>query len=269
MFFVCLTLLEVSITAYVLGLIEISSSGIILALFLISFFALNLYISYLIKKTADINRLKYELMLSRKQVDIQLRHYKALIAKQEKSRKIIHDAKNHLLTVENLFLNSDKIKGEEYAQILYNKLDELTYDFKCSNIILGVIVSSKLQEAEEKEIKLTPTIDDIPIDFINDFDITGIFTNLLNNSFEECDNLPRHLKWINLVVRRINDFLVINVTNPTKSVPEVVKKVYTTTKTGHEGLGLSIVLGIVEKYNGSFIAEVVEEKFIAKITIPF
>lgn len=43
-FFVCLTFLEVSITAYVLGFIEENSSGIILSLFLIGFFLLNIYI---------------------------------------------------------------------------------------------------------------------------------------------------------------------------------------------------------------------------------
>lgn len=207
-------------------------------------------------------------MLSHQQVDMQLNHYKDLISNQEKSNKLVHDAKNHILTVENLFMNYHKEKGQEYVQTLCNKLDELMHEFSCQNTVLAIIISSKLQEAEEKQIKLTPTIDDISMDFIDDFDITGIFANLLNNSFEACADLPSDLKWVNFAIRRINDFIVITVTNPTKVIPEQVNKVYRSSKAGHKGIGLSIVLSTVEKYHGSFIAEVIEQKFVVKITIP-
>lgn len=268
LFFVFITVLEVSITGYLLSLIEDASSGIILTIFLVCFFVLDIYITYLIHEAARSSQLKYELALSQQQVNMQLKHYKDMIIKQEKAQCVIHDAKKHIFAVEELFLKGQKEQAKEYTTQLFSRLDKLTFDFKCSNQILGIIISSKLQEGEERQIRLTPIIEDVSIDFINDLDVTAIFANLLDNSFEECCSLPTEIREVRFLLRKINNFLVINVTNPVQTVPVPINRVFKTSKEGHKGKGLSNVVTAVEKYNGNFIAEIENKNFVVSITIP-
>lgn len=268
LFFVCITALEIAITGYFLLIIEGKSSGMVLTIVLGCFFALDIYITYLIREATRSGQLKYELALSQQQVNMQLKHFNWLMLTQEKARKTVHDAKKHILAVEGLFLSDSKQNAEEYATLFCNELDKLSFDFKCSNQLLGIIISSKLQEAQERQIILKPFLEDVSLDFINDFDITAIFANLLDNSIEECSDLPLELRQIKLTLRRKNDFIVINVSNPVRSKPEPIKKVFKTSKIGHEGLGLSNVLTAVEKYNGNFIAEIENSSFVVSITIP-
>lgn len=267
-FFTFITTLEISITGYFLSIIEGTSSGTVLTVFLACFFIVDVYITYLIRTAARSNALKHELELSQQQICMQLKHYKDMLIKQEKSQSTIHDAKKHILAVENLYLNNNSVKAKEYTTQLFIELDRLTFDFKCSNQILGVIISSKIQEAEDMQIIMIPVIDDVLIDFISDFDITTIFANLLDNSFEECSNLPTELRTVSFSLKKKNQFIVIDIRNPVKSIPKPVNNVFKTNKKGHSGIGLSNVISAVEKYNGNFIAEVEKGNFIVSITIP-
>lgn len=267
-FFTFITALEISITGYFLSIIEGTSSGMVLTVFLACFFIVDVYITYLIREAARSSALKYELELSQQQVSMQHKHYKDVLIKQEKAQSIIHDTKKHILTVEGLYLNDSNVKAGEYTAQLFNKLDSLTFDFKCSNQILGIIISSKLQEAEGMQIRINPVIADVSIDFISDLDVTTIFANLLDNSFEECSNLPTELRKVSFSLKKKNQFIVIDIRNPVKSVPKPINNVFKTDKKGHSGIGLSNVISAVEKYNGNFIAEVEKGHFIVSITIP-
>ena len=85
--------------------------------------------------------------------------------------------------------------------------------FQCSNQILSIIMSQKIMVAESEDIKVNTEVEDIMFDFISDIDITAIFANLWDNAIEACRKVELSERFINIIIGRVNDFVVINFEN--------------------------------------------------------
>lgn len=268
LFFFLITLLEFGVAIYVIFLIQDTSSGVVLSVFLIGFFCLNIYITFLIKESARSSQLKYELTMAQQQATMQLKHYKETLVEQEKAKQAIHDAQRHITTIEGLFASNAPEKAGEYTRLLSGKLDELVFDFECENQILGVIINTKLKEARTRGISFVPTVEYVKLGFMNDLDITVIFANLLDNAFEECVSLPLKKRVVNLTVKVRNNCLAIRVENP--SGHSLIKQngTYRSSKEGHQGIGLTNVQASSEKYNANVIVEKQGDNFVVEIVIP-
>lgn len=66
----------------------------------------------------------------------------------------------------------------------------------------------------------------------------------------------------------MNEFIIINISNPVYTTPKRNGRLFKTSKQGHSGIGLSNVVKSVEKYNGHLICETENNCFIVNIVIP-
>ncbi len=268
-FFTTLTATEIFITAYILSIIESNSSGAIVLFILVTFFGLNIYVSHLLNVVSKSNALQYNLELAEQQNILQLKYYNELIRKQEQSQQVIHDVKKHIITLEGLFRTNDDKKADEYYKDFCNTLDKLDFAFNCNNKIVSIIVDNKLTIAKKNNIDFKIYIEDVPFDFISDLDITTMFGNLLDNSFEECSFASSEdKKWVKLIVEKRNDFIFICISNPIFSDVESIDGELKTIKKGNKGIGLANVDNAVLKYNGNLLSEIKNNEFISSITIP-
>lgn len=140
--------------------------------------------------------------------------------------------------------------------------------FKSRNAILDVIINHKILQAELKEIEFTVDYTDVDMSFISDMDITIMLANALDNSYEAVEALEKNRRQVKLIITKMSDFLLINISNSYNNVEQKPNGKFVTTKKNHSGLGLKNVQKAVEKYDGIYKAEVVEDKFKVKITIP-
>lgn len=268
-FFTILTATEIFITAYILSIIEYTSSGAVVLFILATFFGLNIYVSHLLNVVSKSNALQYNLELAEQQNILQLKYYNELIRKQEQSQQVIHDVKKHIITLEGLFRSNDGKKADEYYKDFCYTLDKLEFAFNCDNKIVSIIVDNKLTIAKDNSIDFKIYIEDMSFDFMSDLDITTIFGNLLDNSFEECSFASDNdNKWVKLIVEKRNDFIFICISNPIFSDVESIDGELNTIKEGHKGIGLVNVNDAVAKYNGNLLAEIKNSEFISSITIP-
>ena len=99
-------------------------------------------------------------------------------------------------------------------------------------------------------------------------DITTIFSNLLDNAFEACEELPEDKRVIRLSVNRRNFFMFIYTENCYNKVNIDDKKVYKSTKSDHQGIGMMNIQNAVEKYGGSYQAEIKDDLFCTETLIP-
>lgn len=268
-FFTILTATEIFITSYILSIIENTSSGLVVLFILLTFFCLNIYISNLLNVVSESNALQCNLELAEQQNILQLKYYSELIRKQEESQQVIHDVKKHIIALEGLFRDNDNKKADEYYKDFCYTLDKLDFSFNCNNKIISIIIDNKLKESRENDIDLKIYIEDVPFDFISDLDITTIFGNLLDNSFEECglaSNMDK--KWIQLSIQKKHDFIFICISNPIFSDVESIDGKLNTIKIGHKKLGLINVNNSVLKYDGNLLSEIKNNEFISSITIP-
>lgn len=129
-------------------------------------------------------------------------------------------------------------------------------------------MSQKILLAKSLDIKTNTEIEDIPLDFMNDLDITAIFANLWDNAIEACKKVKDGSRFINMTMDQMNSFIVINMENSFDSEIVLKKGIIASTKKNHEGVGLKIIKSTVKKYNGVFITKHEEKIFSSEITMP-
>lgn len=267
LFFLLLTGGEVFLLHYLNEFLTKSTSHYELSILLFIFLSLDIYVAYLFYKISDAYQLEAKLSLVTQQSALQLRAYKDLADKYALSRQTIHDVKRHISTMQNLIDKNQLETAEKYTGMMNDELDKLTPEFMCDNEILSVIINSKLTQAKQLKVKFTLDIQYSLLDFISEMDVTAIFANLLDNAFEACQECDEQDRFVRLSVLRHNDFLLIYVKNSFKQVDEITKGIYKTTKTGHQGIGLTNVKNVVEKYGGIFNTCIENMNFLSEITL--
>lgn len=243
------------------GYIEKASSskdGIVLLVIILGFLLIDILLVVIMKGISKTYRVNYELEVMKYQNELQLEHYKELSDRYEESRKIIHDAKKHILVMENI-KNSEECK--EYSQNICREMDSLVPEFVCSNKIIAAILSAKLNECDKNEIKIRIDVKDGLYDYIKDVDLTGILANIWDNAIEESMLLNKDNRYIDFILGEKNGFCIIDLKNNYDST--TIKP-----RENHMGLGRTIVKEIVKSYNGLFDTNIERNIYEVRIMVP-
>lgn len=263
-FTIIMTFFEIwAVTAYA-GEITNRHGGVNMFILLIGFLLINLFLAYVLSQVSEAYKYRYELSLAERLNEMHLSNYTEMSHKYEESRAIIHDIKKHLMVANEL---NDNESHSQYLSDVYKRMDELFGGFKCSNKILSVVISQKMSYAKSKGIKIIISAEDVPIDFVEDLDITAIFANLWDNAIEACNKVNGE-KYIEMSITRVNDFILINIENSYNGILKTENKNLISTKENHSCVGLKSVKLSVEKYEGVFMTNYNSKSFRAEITLP-
>ena len=243
------------------------SDAIIGLLILIGLFVSAVFIIYFTNQIARLYKEQYDINLIKIQNKIQLDHFNEISKKYEQSRMVIHDIKKHLQVLNSLNKSNDD-RAITYSKIIEDKVDSLFGGFQCSNRILGIIMSQKILVAEKANIIVNTKVEDLVLEKIQDVDITAIFANLWDNAIEACVSSKSAERFINVIIGRVNDFLVISFENSFDGIIIQDGEVLLSSKERHEGIGLSIIKASVEKYHGTLTTKYNQNVFKVEILIP-
>lgn len=183
------------------------------------------------------------------------------------SRKVIHDIKNHLQIIEELYKDAQEHKAEKYTDDMYRMLDNLSQRRYSTNKVLNIILNDKIEKAEKEDIKVKSIIGDVSLDFIRDIDLTAIISNIFDNAIESARECSIEREII-LKIDKFNDFIVINLVNSLERLPEERSGKFKSTKKDHLGLGLENVRLAVERYEGNLKIDYDTKVFKVNIVIP-
>lgn len=228
---------------------------------------LNLYITNIFESVSKNNILKNEVALYEQQSKLQYQYYNDLENKYKNSRKVIHDMKNHLQAVEQLYHLQENEIASRYTKDMYQMLEELGQKYYTSNRVLNIIINDKVQMAELLDIKVKCQIGDIQLDFIKDIDLTTIFANLFDNAIEAAKKVNDN-RYINLKIDKFNKFTVITLSNSIYKLPIEDKGGFISQKKNHKGIGLINVKKALEKYEGNMRMQYDKDAFKVNIVIP-
>ena len=241
--------------------------SILFSINIILIFMVNIYTTQIFDNISRNNELQNELNLYHQQSKLQYKYYDNLEKKYQGSRKLAHDIRNHLNTIEELYKANDIESAKKYTDDIHQMLNGLNQKYYASNKVLNIILNDKFEQAEENNIKIECRIGDVKLDFIRDIDLTTIFANLLDNAIEaNLDNVNN--KYIRIDIQRFNELLVINTINSINSKPTIKNKKYKTTKVNHDGLGIENIKKSIENYDGTMIIDFTENYFKVNIVIP-
>lgn len=250
--------------------VQIYSSSEDLKLFILNvvlIFAINIYVTYIFDNISKNNVLQNEINLYHQQSELQYKYYDNLEKKYMESRKLAHDIRNHLSTIEELYKVNDTKTAKEYTNDIHNMLNELNQKYFTSNRVLNIILNDKFNDMKKYNIDINYRIGDVNLEFIRDIDITTIFANLLDNSIEATSEIKGD-KYIKLDIDKFNELIVINIINPIINKPIYKSGKFNSTKENHNGLGIENINKSLRKYDGTMVVDYTEDEFKVNIVIP-
>ncbi len=264
--YISLFAFEIVMIGYTTKLASDEKITTILIVTLCGYTFINLLAAYLIFKTAKNSEIQYENELLQQQSMMQIKLYNDLLKKYELSHETIHDVRKHLKSLEGLIENEGK--ASPYIAEYLKEIEQIEPQFKSQNEILNIIINHKMFQGKDKGITLNVDYGNVDMSFISDVDITVMLANVLDNAFEAVESLDESNREVKLIITSMSNFLLINISNIYLTVDQRPDGKFESTKKNHSGLGLKNVQKAVEKYDGIYKAEVANEKFKVKITIP-
>lgn len=265
-FLIVLAFFEILLINYISLIIDTTSSSMVLSILSMGFLALDIYLIYLFEAISEKYALENEMKLRDQQLSMQNNYYHSIETQYDHSRRLIHDMKNHMQTLEELYSSGSGVEAKHYAQTILESMDAFSGRFKCKNRILTIIINDKILKCDEQGIEINIQVEDMDFDFIEPFDITTIFSNLLDNAIEACSKIFMEKRKIDLRVYQFNEFMTISVRNTYNGKLVWDKDNLVSTKGGkHMGLGLKNVKSAVEKYEGTIQRKSDEEHFEVRI----
>lgn len=221
---------------------------------------MNLYFFYLIQYQFRSQRLEQELALFQQENELRYRYYEELDQKYQESRKVIHDMKNHLQAVEELYAGQNGEEGKQYVKDLYHMLNVLGEQHYTQNKMLNIILNEKLRTAKSKGITVTVRIGEVDLADIKEIDMTTIFANLLDNAIEAAEGFGENA-FLTVKMDEVRDFRVVKITNSYN--PSARKE-----RGRHMGLGLENVRNTLKKYHGSIQVEENDGEYRVHFMLP-
>lgn len=200
---------------------------------------INLYCLYFWYDVSKTQELKHKLELMRQQNELTHQFYADLESNYTKSRKVIHDIRNHLQMLEQ----SQKLaEYQGYVADVHQMLNALGMSYYTDNRMLNIILNDKVKRLSQEQFHCS--LMGIRLDFLSEMDTTTIFANLLDNALEAGKENEQFR--LQIQGEQIQDFCVIKMSNTTRETYTPGKS----TKAGHDGIGLENVRNAVEKYHG-------------------
>ena len=195
----------------------------------------------------------------KKESRLQSKYSKILNNITEEIRAKQHDFKNHLNVITGLIESTKEFelryKLNEYISSLNKSMKVLEDIIYIDNPILRAVIYSKMDEAINKNIKFLYSVNNlISARKINDYEVSEILTNLIDNAFEAV-NVQKCNKLVSVSIYSEGESNIIEITNSGITLePENIKKIFErgfSTKQGNNrGYGLYNTKNIVERTGG-------------------
>ncbi len=194
-------------------------------------------------------------------LEIQTKYYEERLKQEERVKEIYHDMKNHILLLE-----SNNMSYEEQGEIAKIRKEITQYEdyYRTGNKFLDIIMRDKIAKADEEGIVIENNIKLGGMEFIEPFDISTIFGNLLDNAIEACSMIKEKDKRnIYISAKRQNNFLTVCIRNnkSDQASANLSKKII-------HGYGLQNVTNAVHKYCGEIDIKEEKKEFIVNLVIP-
>lgn len=186
-----------------------------------------------------------------------------------KSRKVVHDMKNHILALKNYDQEQNWPGLHEYLNELSDDMLEYNFHVWTGNHMLDMILNQKEKDAQNQNTVMqidTEVFSTLPF---TDREIISLFGNLLDNALEACEKISDKERWIKIKIKKKNLLLYIEIANALEQRPKQIQKKFVSNKkdNGLHGYGMKNIQDIVKKYDGIFEYKVYEDHLIFMISI--
>lgn len=133
--------------------------------------------------------------------------------------------------------------------------------------ILNSFREIALQKGIHLDVSIHNDLSRIPCSI---YETNTIIGNLIQNALDKVEKHTEN-RWINVLILKRSGAIIIKVTNPCSRSPEELKHIFRpgySTKQSHEGIGLTTVVRLAERYHGSVHPEFEKGNLSLVVRIP-
>lgn len=162
-----------------------------------------------------------------------------------------HDLKHQIRAIRKV----TEEERDRYLQEVEESVSIYESIAQTQNEVLDTILTEKSLYCRERGITISCVADGKLLDFINPMDLYSLFGNALDNAIEAVEQFQEEEKrQIDVLIYRQQNFLVVNILNPSKYMVTMENEMPVTTKRDKNlhGFGLRSMKYIVKKYDGFF-----------------
>lgn len=218
-------------------------------------FAVNLFAGVIMFNVSKQYNMEKQLAeMSAQQAALIEKDYTDLSNAYAANAKLFHDFHNHIGMIRQLVTSENYADAIAYLDELQAPIHEMTNSRWTGEQAVDYLINEKLAMAGEHGILLQIQVEYPNHSNIKSVDMCAILGNLLDNALEATKQVSKEeLRYINLVIRRINQMLVIKVENGFEKELRQENGELKTTKMdgGLHGWGIKSVKTAVDKYEGS------------------
>ena len=177
----------------------------------------------------------------------------ALSAAYAQQRKLTHDFRAHLSTLDGMLMqqNRDINTIQTYIHSLQSKQNERILLVNTHHAALDALLNQKALVAKNRKIDIQFSVNDLSPIKIDMVDLTVVISNTLDNAIEACEKLPETDRQIYVQALLEEDELFYAVRNKSLPVNMIANQLPASTKENpsFHGYGLQNVHTTLEKYH--------------------
>ena len=184
------------------------------------------------------------------QLSLQVEQYRRISNNMEATRRMRHDLKHHMITIQGFLQGGNVKEAEQYLDHYLLVTKELEIPKLCDNAVVNTVADYYRMLSAEQDICFSARIA-IPADLaVQDIDLSVLIGNLLENAFDAALLVEGEARFIRFNMACFGKMLAVTVDNGFNGTVKMEAGRYLSTKDQHSGFGLASVEAIAEKYSG-------------------
>lgn len=214
---------------------------------------INIFIFYIYHCIQEKNREFTELQIQLQKEYDMAKYYKALFIQNENQQILIHDIRNHLMSIARLNEQNEPEKISRYLYTILNSSDLQNSIQVSDNELLNSILCYYIKLCQDEHIVLKVDVRKKLLQNLDYSELTALFCNLLDNAITACSNIPDSYIDLNITKKENTDITIINIINTCRIHPVFHKNGMPVSQKKNKlkhGYGLKSVAHIIHKYNG-------------------
>lgn len=225
---------------------------ILISVSAIMLLAINIFLAWFHTSTQEKSQQFLEMqLLLQKEYDTAL-YFDALHQQDEKQKILIHDIRKHLLSIADLNEKGDAEKITAYIKQIIQSSD-LQHSVRiCDNNLLNTILYRIQQQCKASGTSFLTDIRSGCADFLSEYDMTALFSNLLDNAIDATKNIPDSYIELNVTPHSDKKIIITMINSCRKNPFSKNNRLLTTTKKNklRHGYGIKSIQRVVDKYDG-------------------
>ncbi len=207
-------------------------------------------LAFLAKQEADFEN--HMLLLKATMLE---RQYQELLEPYRERMILIHDMKNHIRSIGEMIKQGKTENAEDYVSQITRELAGRKNHVWSNHNLMNVILNAKFEDAENAQIKVSCSCDDMSGLTLSSIEMCALFANLLDNAVEAARKCPPDREpRINLQCAKRERMLILSLSNSMETEKSGLRETpFRTTKADreHHGFGMASIRKVVDSHGGN------------------